>query len=152
MKTLTHLIKELNTEIKDKGIDNALDLLSPFTKYQGDDWKSIFKVDKTEFQYSVLHKDENLKLVLIYWNAFRKSEKHGHMKGGGLMKVLEGKVIETRFDPDDNEKVVGNFCYSTGDLSYIHDALAYHVVENQSNIPAISLHLYCSGAHSNFGF
>ena len=151
MKTLDQLIQTLNVETKDKGINNALDLLSPFAMYNGEDWKKYYEAGKNEFQYAVLHKDEHMKLLLIYWNSFRKSEKHGHMKGGGLMKVLSGQVVETRFDPDDDEKVLGIFSYSEGDFSYIHDALGSHVVENREQIPAISLHLYCSGEGSDFG-
>ena len=151
MKTLPQLIQKLNTEILDKGIDNALDLLSPFSKYIGQDWQQHCELKKDEFQYSLLHKNEHIKLILIYWNRFRKSKKHGHLKGGGLMKVLAGEVIETRFHPDDNEKVIGTFNYCKGDLSYIHDALAYHVVENKRQQAAVSLHLYCYGENSTFG-
>ncbi len=151
METLQQLIQNLNREIREKGIDNALDLLNHFTQYVGDDWQSHYRTDKHEFQYSVLHKDEHLKLVLIYWNAYSKSEKHGHMKGGGLMRVLSGEIVETRFHPEDQETAIGSFRYAEGDLSYIHDALAYHVVENREHQPAVSLHLYCVGPNSDFG-
>ena len=151
MKTIKELIQELTTLVHDKGIDNALDLFSSFSKYVGQDWKQFFDKNKNEFQCSVLHRTEHLKLVLIYWNGFRKSAKHGHMKGGGLMKVLSGQVKETRFAPDDEEKITGVFNCSEGEYSYIHDALALHTVENQYAEPAISLHLYCSGVNSDFG-
>lgn len=151
MKTLQQLIKKLSLEIKEKDINNALDLLNPFTQYIGDDWQSHLIAQKNEFQYSVLHKDEFLKLILIFWNGKNKSEKHGHMKGGGLMRVLSGNIIETRFHPDDKNKAIGIFTYSEGDLSYIHDALAFHIVENRTNNPAVSLHLYCNGQDSTFG-
>ena len=65
-------------------------------------WQSYYDTDKDEFQYSVLHKDDNFKLILIYWNGKSKSKKHGHMKGGGLMRILSGEVIETRFASDED--------------------------------------------------
>ena len=151
MNNLQELIQNLDTEIKEKEIDNALDLLNPFEAYNGEDWKKHIETQKKQFQYAVLHQDDNFKLVLIYWYMADKSSKHGHMNGGGLMRVLAGKLQETRFWPDDQEKAFGTFTYQQGDLSYIHDALALHVVENPAPIPAVSLHLYCTGVHSTFG-
>ena len=72
-------------------------------------WQHTENGNKDEFQYSVLHKDDNFKLILIYWNGNSRSKKHGHMKGGGLMRILSGEVIETRFDSEDCVFLVGNF-------------------------------------------
>ncbi len=69
MQTLQELIQDINFEIQDKNIDNALDLLPSFTKYNGDDWQAYYESDKNEFQSSILHKDDNFKLVLIYWSG-----------------------------------------------------------------------------------
>lgn len=151
MQTLRELIQTIDLEIKEKRIDNALDLLSSFDDYVGEDWKTYCSRENGEFQPSVLHQDENFKLVLIQWAESDKSKKHGHMKGGGLMQVLSGKIKETRFHPDNMNVPIGTFEYATGDLSYIHDALAFHVVENQEELPAVSLHLYCTGINSTFG-
>ena len=73
------------------------------------------------------------------------------MKGGGLMRVLAGQIMETRFHPENKDLSIGRWAYTTGDLSFIHDALAFHVVENQTEVPAVSLHLYCNGVNSTFG-
>ncbi|MFK8008769.1 MAG: cysteine dioxygenase family protein [Saprospiraceae bacterium] len=151
MQTLQELIHNIEIEIQENKIDNALDLLPSFDQYIGDDWQAYYESDKDEFQYSVLHKDDNFKLILIYWNGNSKSKKHGHMKGGGLMRILSGEILETRFDSENDEKIIGTFKYSEGDLSYIHDALAFHVVENQEKTPAVSLHIYCNGVNSTFG-
>ena len=151
MQTLQELIQHLHVEIQENKIDNALDLLSSFDKYEGEDWQTYYEPEKDEFQSAILHKDENFKLVLIYWNGYSQSGKHGHMKGGGLMRVLAGQIMETRFHPENKELSIGRWAYTTGDLSFIHDALAFHVVENQTKVPAVSLHLYCNGVNSTFG-
>ena len=148
MQSLTELIHEIESKIQKNQVGNALDLLSPFDEYAGNDWKSHFDADLNDFQYSVLHEDANFKLVLIYWNEGSKSKKHGHKKGGGLIRVLSGQINETRFHPDDLDLETGIFSYCTGDLSYIHDSLGLHAVENNENEHAVSLHLYCSGANS----
>jgi cysteine dioxygenase len=151
MQTLNELIQSIDFEIREKRIDNALDLLDSFDNYNGEDWEAHCLPQKNEFQYAVLHQDKNFKLILIYWSESDKSKKHGHMKGGGLMRVLSGKIRETRFHPDNTEVAIGTFVYSKGDLSYIHDALAFHTVENQEETPAVSLRLYCTGTNSTFG-
>ncbi len=151
MQTLKELIHDIDLEIQEKKIDNALDLLSSFNKYIGEDWQTYYESERDEFQSAILHKDDNFKLVLIYWNGHSQSSKHGHMKGGGLMRVLAGQIMETRFHPEDKDLSIGTWKYTEGDLSFIHDALAYHIVENQTAVPAISLHLYCNGVNSTFG-
>lgn len=151
MQTLNELIQAVEYEIREKSIDNALDLLTSFDRYVGEDWKFYFYPLKNESRYQVLHQDDDFKLVLIYWNSYDKSKKHGHMKGGGLMRVLSGRLKETRFNAYDVDLDIGTFAYAEGDLSYIHDALAFHIVENQDEIPAVSLHLYCTGTDSTFG-
>ena len=145
MQTIAELIKTIESNIEDKKINNALELLSPFEEYIGEDWQTHFEPGLNEFKASVLHKDNHFKLLLIHWNEKSKSGKHGHLEGGGLMRVLNGEINETRFHPDDAEQTIGEFKYTEGDLCYIHDALGFHVVENKEQTPAISLHLYCNG-------
>ncbi|GAB5555758.1 MAG: hypothetical protein Sapg2KO_53490 [Saprospiraceae bacterium] len=151
MKNITELIKEIDSKVQKYNIDNALDLLIPFDEYSGDDWQNYFDTTVTEFQYLVLHEDLNFKLVLIHWDKGSSSKKHGHMKGGGLIKVLFGQISETRFHPDNLDLETGKYSYTTGDLSYIHDAIGLHIVENTQQNHAISLHLYCHGKNSTFG-
>ena len=81
----------------------------------------------------------------MHWYAFQKSKKHGHPDGGGLFKVLTGTLKETRFDPLDTDKVIGTYDYFKGGLAHIHNAEAYHIVENPIPYPAISLHVYMPG-------
>ena len=151
MHTLKELIQTIDSEIREKNIDNALDLLSSFESYIGEDWKYHYYPKKKEFQSFILHQDDNFKLLLIHWSTSDKSKKHGHMKGGGLMRVLTGKIKETRFHPNNIDVSIGTFDYTTGDYAFIHDALAFHTVENQEELPAVSLHLYCTGVNSTFG-
>ena len=140
MKQLPQLIHQLKRQVQLNNIKNVLDLLPDFEKYNGKDWKKYFS--KNNPTNKILFENNGLKLILIYWNAFQKSSKHGHPPGGGLMRVLCGQLFETRFDPFDPEKELGQFICPTGALSYIHDELALHVVENRMGVAAVSLHVY----------
>ncbi len=123
-----------------KSVPNVLGLLADFEKYNGNDWEKYF--DNKNQMNTVLFHDDHLKMILIFWKGFQKSKKHGHPPGGGLMRVLSGNLFETRFDPFAPEKVLGKYECPVGALSYIHDELALHVVENPNETPAISLHVY----------
>ena len=82
-----------------------------------------------------------MRILIICWDAKQQSSIHGHKEGGGLIKVLQGNLHETRFDPIDKE-MTGKFDYSEGDITYIHDMLAWHQVKNPGDHLAYSLHMY----------
>jgi len=149
MKRLQQLIKKINKQIQNKGIINVLELKPLFNAYSGKDWKKHLKLNNNKPENKVLFQNEQIKLVLIYWDCFKKSKKHGHPEGGGLMKLLAGNLIETRFDPENTNTVIGKHHYSAENIAYIHDRVAYHVVENPSNEPAVSLHVYSPGIYSS---
>ena len=49
MQTLQELIQNLHVEIQENKIDNALDLLSSFDKYEGEDWQPITNPKRMNF-------------------------------------------------------------------------------------------------------
>ncbi|MEZ5043665.1 MAG: cysteine dioxygenase family protein [Saprospiraceae bacterium] len=146
MKTLATLIQALVTQFETQKTKNVLEVESLFTSYNNDDWRNFMTKEDGKFKNTILFQNQQFKLILIHWDGKQKSKKHGHPQGGGLIKVLSGTLSETRFDPKDKEKVIGKHYYFKGSgTSYIHDDIAYHVVENPSVTPAISLHLYAAG-------
>jgi len=138
MKTLRQLIRGLDAHSQ----EDVLYLASQFTACEGEDWKEYINGPGNV----PIFQNDHFRLVLIYWDGFAQSQKHGHPEGGCLLKVLSGSLLETRFDPFDPQLVSGRHHFSRGDVSYIHDALAYHIVENPCPEPAVSLHLYSPGA------
>jgi len=149
MKQLKQLVEKITTQIQNNGIINVLELKPLFKEYAGEDWQKFLKVENGKTENTILFQDEQVKLVLIYWDAFQKSKKHGHPEGGGLIKILSGNLVETRFDPIDTDIIIGKHNYAPGNISYIHDRAAYHVVENPTNIPAVSLHVYSPGIYAS---
>lgn len=143
MKTLHQLIGALEAHSRSSNPEDVLYLLSLFNACEGAGWEQYISGpgNKPVFQ------NDHFRLVLIGWDGYAQSKKHGHPEGGCLLKVLSGSLLETRFDPFDPSLVSGRHYFSRGDISYIHDALAYHIVENPHPEPAVSLHLYSPGAH-----
>ncbi len=149
MKRLQNLIEKINNQVQNNGIVNVLELKPLFKKYTGADWEKHLKHENGQPATTVLLQNEQVKVILIYWDAFKKSKKHGHPEGGGLIKLLSGSLLETRFDPGNPETIIGEHHFSAGNMTYIHDRVAYHTVENPSDEPAISLHVYSPGIYSS---
>ena len=144
MKTISQLILQLKAQSCIH--ENVLPLYPLFEDYRGLDWKGYLSSGANT---AVLHQDERFRLSLIGWDGFQKSKKHGHPEGGGLMKLLSRALLETRFDPIFPEQIIGKHRYEPGDLAYIHDEIAYHIVENPFPQPAVSLHLYAPGNYAS---
>ena len=149
MKRLQQLINKINTQVQNNGIINVLELQPLLKKYSGKDWAKHLNIKNKKPENTVLLQNEQVKIVLIYWDAHKKSKKHGHPEGGGLMKLMSGNLIETRFDPESPDTVIGKHHYSAENMAYIHDRLAYHIVENPSDEPAVSLHIYSPGIYAS---
>ena len=149
MQPLQQLLENINTQVENNGIINVLELRHLLKGYSGEDWSKHLKSENGKPATTVLVQNEQVKVVLIYWDAYKKSKKHGHPAGGGLIKLLSGNLIETRFDPENTDSVIGKYQYSAGNMSYIHDRLAYHTVENPSDEPAVSLHVYSQGIYAS---
>jgi len=93
----------------------------------------------------VLVQNELIKIVLIQWTTDDFAPIHGHPAGGCVLKVLKGKIVEKRYTPDHDQKMVGESKLHTGAMAYIDDTMAYHAVLNPFKRPAISLHVYTPG-------
>ena len=145
MKQLKQLVEKIDMQVKNNGIINVLELQSLVREYSGKDWKKYVQLKNNKAEDVILLQNEQVKVALIYWTAYRKSKKHGHPSGGGLMKLLSGKLIETRFDTENPEIIIGKYHYATESMAYIHDRLAYHIVENPSEEPAVSLQVSSPG-------
>ncbi|PHN01632.1 cysteine dioxygenase [Flavilitoribacter nigricans] len=146
MKSLKQTVEEIKAIVKQEGNHNVRTLASLFTAYPGTDWKQHINYENGVPVTTVLHQDKHLKMLLICWEGGQKSKKHGHPEGGGLIRVLSGTLLETRFAPDDENRMTGIYDYTArSGPAYIHDSEAFHIVENATDEPAVSLHLYSYG-------
>ena len=145
MKAIPQLIKHLKKALLDPDIETIQDL-QPLIASNQLDWEGLLKKENGHPKNTVLIHDEVIKVILIHWNPKQKSSKHGHPEVGGLVKVLSGTLKETLFDPEDTDKVIGEGIYKEGNISYIHDDIAFHTIENVGDAPAVSLHVYVKDA------
>lgn len=107
-------------------------------------------------------------LLILVWNPKNGSLIHDHANAHCVMKILKGKLVETRYDwpervdgdehPDHYTplspclKVSKTTELSTGDVAYMADTLGLHRMSNPDpNELAVSLHLYTPPYAAKFG-
>ena len=76
MKPLQQLIEKINNQVQNNGIINVLELKPLIKGYTGKDWKKQLKLKNDKPENTVLLQKEQVKVVLIYWDAYKKSKKH----------------------------------------------------------------------------
>ncbi len=145
MESIHQFTQSIIKRMQQDGINQAIELHDLFSQYRGLDWLSSLSYERQKPVRTIIYQDPALSLVLIPWEGGKKSSKHGHPGTGGLIKVLTGSLRETRFDPVDTDRMIGRHLLSTGEVSYIHDDFAHHIVENPKEQLAVSLHLYTTG-------
>lgn len=146
MKTLKGTVDRIKKIVQREGNRNVRSLEQLFMNYPGTDWKELLEYKNGKPINTVLHQDKHLKILLICWEGGQKSKKHGHPAGGGLIRVMSGTLLETRFDPQQENHMTGRYYLDPNSgAAYIHDDEALHIVENPSDEPAVSLHMYSYG-------
>lgn len=142
MKTLDQLIEQLSSKVYQQSSLSVFELFPLVNAYTDEDWKTALTIENHKPKNTLLFQDEYMKMLLIHWDSFQQSSKHGHPGGGGLVKVLSGTLVESLFDSQNPDKMIGKHRLSTGNISFVHDDIAHHMVENPSRQSAISLHIY----------
>lgn len=83
--------------------------------------------------------------LILVWTPGKGSPIHDHADAHCLMKVLKGRLLETRYcHPSlDTPLVVDKeTVYSANQVTYMADSLGLHRISNPGNDIAVSLHLY----------
>ena len=118
--------------------DNLLKYLSLINNYKFYNWEKYVKKDEENYFRNTVFRNENFEILIITWLPGQKTPIHHHPKNGCLMKILEGKLKETAFKNND----IFNTIYKENDASYIHDDIGRHIISNESDTMAVSLHIY----------
>ena len=133
-------------ETSDDAAASALDFLPALRDLELTDPDAIERFLQNEKTTHLLVKNDRLKVVLFHWKPGDRTAIHGHPLGGGVYKVLRGRLLEARYTPHDPKQLVSTSTFRPGSVAYIDDALAHHAVSNPFGESAISLHAYAIGA------
>ena len=114
-------------------------LILPLEKFD-----QFFKFTNDKYYSTTLFRADKFEIRLLCWKPFQETPKHPHPENGCLMKILEGELIEEKFE---NDKTITTV-YKKGDVGYI-TASEIHILKNSDN-NSVSLHIYSpSGFYDN---
>ena len=114
-----------------------------------DNYKEIIQTEKIFFKKEhyqgtyvkdLFYRDNNFEVVLITWGAKCETSIHCHPKNGCLLTVLDGTLIEERYD---EENVLYKYSkLKVKDFGYMHCDLGKHRIINKNDYNCYSLHIY----------
>ena len=103
-----------------------------------DDSAKNIKFSEDKYCRNLIFRNDEFEIFLIGWLPKQNTIFHNHPINGCLMKILSGTLVEhIKID-----KTINSFTRNINECSYIHDTIGKHKIENISEIPAISLHIY----------
>jgi len=109
------------------------------SSYNSTDWKQYISFDKQDYKKNLVYRDNNFEMFVVCWLPNQKTKIHNHPKGGCLLKILEGNMMEELYDKNfvlqENNNLVMN------DVRYIDDSIGIHKMKNNKE-NTISLHIY----------
>ena len=97
-----------------------------------------------KYYRNLIFRDDSISLKNILWNPKVATPVHGHNCNGCWVICTQGELVERVYD-NKNElpELVEEKVVRPGDITYIHDSIGLHQVENVSSTePAVTLHCY----------
>lgn len=92
----------------------------------------------------IARRDE-FEFILLCWDKGAKTPIHDHNGQDCWVYQVEGSAVETRFDVEDTEfSNPEEINLEEGKLTYMHDRMGFHSIENRSNSKAMTLHIYAN--------
>lgn len=134
------------------------------------EWHKFAKFDRYKYTRNLVDAgNDKFNLMILCWGEGHGSAIHDHSDSHCFMKILQGELVETRYQMPDSDETNNNSVDNVGriedesenfdgeqlkesgkstmalnDVCYINDNLGLHRVENPSHTDsAVSLHLYC---------
>eukprot|EP00301_Raphidiophrys_heterophryoidea_P001626 c1077_g1_i1.p1 GENE.c1077_g1_i1~~c1077_g1_i1.p1 ORF type:complete len:235 (+),score=54.73 c1077_g1_i1:76-705(+) len=138
------LVGEIRVDVASN--ENVRDLMQNFSTEVDDSWRAYALFDEViPYTRNLVAAGDDYDLIMICWNPHKRSQIHDHPGSNCWLRVVQGTITERLFANGENFSVVPtkvSGC-APGYLAYINDSLGLHQVCNDTDEPAISLHLYC---------
>ncbi|KAF7634539.1 Cysteine dioxygenase [Meloidogyne graminicola] len=145
------LIKEIREIFNEDSIniEEVKQLLEEY-KSNANDWNKFALFDPHKYTRNLVDAGNGkYNLMILCWGPGMGSSIHDHTNAHCFVKVLQGNLLETRFElpiEEQSEKPLiesGTQLYKLNGVSYISDKIGLHRMENPSHSDsAITLHLY----------
>lgn len=149
VKQLSHVLgPSSGIDSDDVDVNKLKQLMEDYTS-KSEDWKRYSFEDRSRAYTRNLVDEGNGKsnLLILCWTPGKGSPIHDHADAHCVMKVLKGRLAETRYDfPSGNATAlepIKETLYKENEVTYMADELGLHKISNPDpEITSVSLHLY----------
>jgi cysteine dioxygenase len=145
------LIQDIQSIFKDDVV-NTDDIKRVLQNYKSNplDWKKYAHFDAHKYTRNLVDiGNGKYNMLILCWGPGMGSSIHDHTNSHCFVKILDGQLLETRYDwPDkDNQDAplnkLADDLYEKDGVTYMSDELGLHRMENPSHVDGcVSLHLY----------
>ncbi|MFT5050780.1 MAG: cysteine dioxygenase [Chlamydiales bacterium] len=140
------LCADLTAEFRrDPGGSGVVELLTRYSAGQHD-WQDCRYSCPDTYSRNLIHRGRDYELLLLCWGEGHESPIHDHAQQSCWMAVLEGTFEEIHFGSpsgSDGAPVEGRTRrVSAGQVAYIEDEIALHLIRPVKGTEGVSLHLY----------
>jgi cysteine dioxygenase len=109
------------------------------------DWKGYALTSPSCYTRNLVELNDQYELLVLCWDASQCSPIHNHEGQDCWMAVLDGPMEELHYEMPNGQSPLG--CgpvrrFESGQVAYISDDIALHVVRAVEGTTAVSLHLY----------
>ena len=114
---------------------------------QHQDWREYALFCEDHYTRNLVARGEHFELLILCWGPGQVSPIHNHEGQCCWMAVLEGQIQEEHYVKPEQVQpgplaALQTRVFQPGQVAYINDEIALHVVSSEGDAPAVSMHLY----------
>ena len=136
-------VEELIDQLQNEAPENYPKIIKNI-KIPGEAFQSFAVWNPNRYTRNCLERTADFELVLLCWNKGDLTPVHDHSGQKCWVYQIDGKVREVRFEKDEagNLQETSKLLLSPGKLTYMEDRMGYHMLKNETDGRAMTLHLY----------
>ena len=132
-------MNKLINNFKNINFNNLSQYQYLFKNYKSNEWQKYIKFDQDNYNKNLVFRNKDFEIFVVCWSPYQKTILHDHASNGCIIKMLYGNLSETLFYNNNTKK---KNILEKDTITYIDNDIGKHIMSNQTNKKAISLHLY----------
>jgi cysteine dioxygenase len=126
------ILQNINSVNKLSSLQNLVKL------YNSNDWNNYVCFDNDTYKKNLVCRHESFEIYVICWKKGQKSNIHDHPQNGCIMLLLDGELVEKKYDT--NLNLIENNKLISRDIGYLEGNNIFHEIISKTD--SISLHIY----------
>jgi len=107
------------------------------------DFEPFTTCDPGSYTRNCIARTDKAEIILLCWDPGAKTKIHDHHGQNCWIYQVEGQLKESRYtERNGNLDLLSEAVMEEGSISFMHDTLGYHALENVSNEKGRTLHIY----------